>query len=171
MSDLHTARLAIEAELARAEQGLQFYKAQVESLKTALAGLAKVEEGFAQALRSGETKKKPDPASHQTSSPRAVERARRESRMEAAKVITAGILPVTGSHYWLQYITDQPRTAVEIAQAAIDAMEFHPTQEQIRVLKQRVAPSLETLVKSKRVNDSGAGRSRRFFLAPALQSL
>lgn len=171
MSDLNVARHAIEAELARAEQGLQFYMNHVESLKSALAELSKVEEGLGQALNSKQARKRP---SAKAATPaRTAGRKRAKAKPQAAKAQGAKSqvakpareLPSTGSDYWLQFIAEEPRTAVEITRAAIDALGFVPTPDQVKVLKQRISPSLETMVKNKKIKDTGAGRERRYFLA------
>lgn len=167
MSDLNAAKLAIEAELVRAEQGLQFYVTQVESLKSALAGLAKVEEGLIQALGAKENRRRPAGRASQTARSRNAARTKSDLKAKAETMKAAADLPITGSDYWLQYIGNEPRTAVEITAAAIAALGFIPTPEQVKVLKQRVAPSLDILVRNKRIKDTGAGRSRRFSLAHA----
>jgi hypothetical protein len=168
MSDLNVARHAIEAELARAEQGLQFYTNHVESLKSALAELRKVEQGLTQALTSQPSGKQP--SARRPAASRKNARTRPQKKAGAAKpqaARPARELPSTGSDYWLQFIVEEPRTAVEITRAAIDALGFIPTPDQVKVLKQRISPSLETMVKSKKIKDSGTGRERRFCLMTA----
>lgn len=161
-SNIDTAIQALQAELARAEQGLLFYQTHVDALKAALAGLEKVERGVVQALKSKEAKQKP--ATVLTKKKVAPPKMRRTGKTEvpgAAK----GALPKTGKEFWLQYIAHEPRTAAEITRVALEGLGFAPTKDQIKVLKQRVGPSLEAIVKSGMVEDAGVGRERRFVLA------
>jgi hypothetical protein len=161
-SNINTAIEALKSELARAEQGLLFYKNHVDSLKAALVGLGKVEEGVIQALKSKDAKQKPATAlTKQTITQPKVGRAKKTD--VPAKVKSA--LPKTGKEFWLQYITSEPRTAAEITRVALEGLGFTPTIDQVKVLKQRVGPSLEAIVKSGMVQDSGSGRERRFILA------
>lgn len=161
-SNVNTAIAALKSELARAEQGLLFYENHVDSLKSVLAGLDKVEEGVVQALKSKEARQQPAIAltKQKITQPKGG-RAKKATDSGKAKAD----LPKTGKEFWLQYITREPRTAAEITRAALEGLGFVPTKDQIKVLKQRTGPSLEAVVKGGMVQDSGVGRERRFVLA------
>lgn len=161
MSNLSTAKKAIESELARAEQGLIFYRNHVESLKAALTKLGKVEDGVIRALNSKEARKKPSTKLAKQAAPRSKIGSSKTSKIPARP---SKDLPKTGMEFWLHYITEEARTAAEVTRAAIAGLGFVPTQEQIKVLKQRVGPSLEAMVKNGKIKDSGVGRERRFVL-------
>ena len=76
----------------------------------------------------------------------------------------ADSLPPTGGDFWLNLVSDQPQSAVDISNAAITALSIAPEQKgRIQKLKQRVSPALASLVSSQKIKDSGAGRERRFF--------
>jgi hypothetical protein len=161
-SNIHTAIAALKSELARAEQGLRFYENHVNSLKAALAGLGKVEEGVVQALKSKEAKQQPAIA---LTKQKIVQPKGPPAKKANVSAKANADLPKTGKEFWLQYITREPRTAAEITRVALEGLGFTPTKDQIKVLKQRAGPSLEAIVKSGMVQDSGAGRERRFILA------
>jgi len=75
-------------------------------------------------------------------------------------------LPKTGAAFWLELISAQPQTAVDISNAAIATLGLKPEQKrQIQKIKQRVAPALSSLVQAQKIRDTGAGRERRFFKA------
>ncbi|HYD60400.1 MAG TPA: hypothetical protein VEC35_08600 [Noviherbaspirillum sp.] len=186
-SNLASARQAIQAELSHARQGMAFYSARVDALETALSQLESVEgddtvptgrkrrssaEGSikkgseaqrGRAARSAHNGHGADRAAGEDSAGR---RGRRASRKAGASKRTQGgdALPTTGTDFWLQLVTEEPRSAVEIANAAAEAIGLKPDQkEKIQKLKQRVAPALATLVSAEKIRDSGAGRARRFF--------
>jgi hypothetical protein len=187
-SNLTSARQAIQAELSHARQGMAFYSARVEALETALSQLESVEgDDTAQARRKrrssaeGSIKKggvaKRGRASRSAHNGNGADRAagedsamgqrgRRAGRKAGASKRAQGgdALPTTGTDFWLQLVTEEPKSAVEIANAAAEAIGLKPEQkDKIQKLKQRVAPALATLVSAQKIRDSGAGRARRFF--------
>jgi hypothetical protein len=185
--NLASARQAIQAELSHARQGMEFYSARVEALETALTQLESVEIDEEAPDKGGRKKtaassKKSD-GSARGRKPRLAKDAD-ASRPAAAKGVSAakregkrgrkvrganrssgeGQLPTTGTDFWLQLVTEEPRSAVDIANAAADSIGLKPDQrELIQKLKQRVAPALATLVSAQKIQDTGAGRERRFF--------
>jgi chromosome segregation ATPase len=147
-SNLKSAKQAIEAELSHTRQGLAYYAARVEALESALHQLESVDgsanassnEANAKNLKENEGKRG------------------RKARGEAKE------LPKTGGDFWLELVSDEPKSAVDISNAAIAALGINPGQkEHIQKLKQRVSPALAGLVSAHKIKDSGAGRERRFF--------
>jgi len=188
--NLTSARQAIQAELSHARQGVAFYSARVEALETALNQLESVEGDEAAPARKTRAKSangRSAASSGRGRKPRAAKSDEAPAARGAAKGLarqqkggqraarTKGKegrggqdsgLPTTGTDFWLRLVTDEPRTAVEIANAAAQEIGIKPEQkEQIQKLKQRVAPALATLVSAQKVQDTGAGRERRFFKA------
>lgn len=185
--NLASAREAIQAELSHARQGMAFYSARVEALETALTQLESVEgDESAPAAKSRHKPATGRQKSGESKRPRQSRKAKGEeagyaasangasgSKREAKrgrKARTAGRsgndvqLPTTGTDFWLKLVTEEPKSAVEIANAAAEVVGIKPDQKAaIQKLKQRVAPALSTLVSRQKIQDSGAGRERRFF--------
>jgi hypothetical protein len=188
--NLTSARKAIQAELSHARQGMDFYSARVEALETALTQLESV-EGDETVQRENGRRKTGNGNERQSEPARRGRKARSAKNTESGSASRAaktpaqagkrsarsarsarnesggageGTLPTTGTDFWLKLVTDEPRSAVEIANAAAQEIGIKPEQKvQIQKLKQRVAPALATLVASKKVRDTGVGRERRFF--------
>ncbi|WP_420474470.1 hypothetical protein [Noviherbaspirillum sp. ST9] len=176
--NLTSARQAIQAELSHARQGAAFYSARVEALETALTQLESVEsddmalldtEEGTTAKRTGTKKqagKRGRPARKEASSPS----TRTRKGKKAAARGDQGELPTTGIDFWLELVTDEPKSAVDIANAAATYLGLREDQKtQIQKLKQRVAPALATLVSSQKIEHAGTGRQRRYFRGNARQ--
>jgi len=178
--NLTSARKAIEAELLHAKQGMEFYSSRVEALEAALTQLESVDMDGAQddsesrrpAGRSGTAgaKRGRKPRAASEAATQGAPRAARKGKAAGARKKVAGrngsaeTLPTTGLDFWVRLVTEEPRTAVEIANAAAREIGLGEDQkDQIQKLKQRVAPALTALVSAGKVKDSGAGRERRFF--------
>ncbi|HZW13202.1 MAG TPA: hypothetical protein VFF81_08435 [Noviherbaspirillum sp.] len=180
--NLASARKAIEAELAHAIRGIDYYAARVEALETALSQLDSVDVDVGSADRTGRGKRAGAAAQKSTDAKRT-----RRSRAARAKgsvnskgdkasskathggksragARTDDGLPTTGADFWLNLITDEPQSAVAIATSAVKALGLKSDQnEPVKKLKQRVAPALAALVAAGKVQDTGAGRERRYF--------
>lgn len=188
VSNLKSARHAIEAELSHARQGIAYYAARVEALEIALHQLDNVEapeeapaqrqkyqgKASGQKVRAtrgrglhrmaGKNGAKSAAAASEAPAQRDKESARRKTR--AAGSDSAEGLPTTGAEFWLNLISDRPQSAVDISNAAIATLGIKPDQRQhIQKIKQRVAPALANLVSTQKIKDTGAGRERRFFKA------
>lgn len=186
-SNLKSARQAIEAELAHARQGAAFYMARVEALETALQQLESVESdtaarGASSPAVAGRGKKTAVAGSRRgrrtaggngtarrataNGSSRQHGESKRTRKARAANgAKRSGGLSTSGD-FWLSLVDEQPRSAVDIANAAIETLGIKPEQkEEIQKLKQRVSPALAGLVSAHKINDSGSGRARRFFKA------
>lgn len=170
--NLTSARQAIQAELSHARQGAAFYSARVEALETALTQLESVDTDDMALLdqdeditvtRTGAKKragKRGRPARKAASD---APMRTRKGRKAAAKGEQAG-LPTTGAEFWLELVTNEPKSAVDIANAAAAYLGLDAGQKtQIQKLKQRVAPALATLVATQKIQHAGAGRQRRYF--------
>lgn len=147
-SNLSSARQAIQAELQHAKQGAEFYQSRVAALEEALEKLDTVD---------AETPAPP--------------RARAGARTGAAKgggrrmqnARGGSQLPSTGGDFWPDLITEQPQSAPEILNAAVKALGITPSKGDLKKLSQRQANALNALVKAHKIEDSGAGRARRYF--------
>lgn len=184
--NLKSARHAIESELSHARQGIAYYTARVEALEIALHQLENVEDiGEAapssvkpkgnlggRKMGAGRRGRKPRgatngaavAASAEAPSRQRHKRAKRGTSAQTAREHNGSALPTTGADFWLNLVTDEPRSAVEISNAAIESLGIKPDQKtEIQKLKQRVSPALANLLAAQRIKDSGAGRERRFF--------
>lgn len=170
-SNLKSAKQAIQAELSHAREGVTYYTARVEALEIALLQLENVEGSDGTGTRgrksaaesaAGAHRAKPGrPAGKNAQAQRSknsAHRTKRRSRRDSAG------LPATGGDFWLKLVSEQPKSAVDISNAAAEALGIDADQkEQIQKLKQRVSPALASLLSAHKIQDSGAGRERRFF--------
>ena len=191
--NLTSARQAIQAELSHARQGAAFYTARVEALETALSQLESVDTDDASLLGQDEHAATRKTGAKKKATKQAAKRGRparqsaameeggrrqaasgtqrtRGGRKASARGEQAG-LPTTGADFWLELVTGEPQSAVDIANSAAARLGLGPDQKtQIQKLKQRVAPALATLVTSKKIQHEGAGRQRRYFRGAAEQA-
>jgi len=151
MSNLRTARLAIEAEIAHAKKGAAYYMERVSSLEQALAQLSSAGEVAPGVKANGKAAGAP-----------AKTRGPKRRRAEAGE---AGQLPSTAGDYWQNLIDEQPKSGADILAAAVNGLGFTPTRAQVGKLRNRMAFALKALVRSGAVKDSGSGRARRYFRA------
>lgn len=179
ISNLKSARRAIEAEMSYAKEGAAYYLARVEALENTLHQLESVDTGLKGTI--GDTKA---PAKTKRINRRNVQQrsgatnssTKQPSKTKpGAKKASAnrenGVdnLPPTGKDFWFELVSGQPQSAVDIANAAISALGIRPDQKkQIQKIKQRVSPALANLVATQKIKDSGSGRARRFFRDEAI---
>lgn len=156
MSNLRTAIQAIEAEIAHAKQGLAHYAERVRSLEAALAGIVLAGDG---AARTASTTPKAA-KSHIKAS-----RKKGGSGKKAAVDIATQVaeLPATGGDYWKNLVTDEPKSGKAILAEAVGGLGFTPTKTQVAKLMNRMTFALNSMVKAGTIQDSGAGRERRYF--------
>ncbi|HEY4540817.1 MAG TPA: hypothetical protein VIG66_00410 [Noviherbaspirillum sp.] len=154
MSNLGSAKSAIKAELAHAREGAAYYQSLVTALEEALNRLDSVgPEGGRAPKHAAALSDKPVRG-----------RRGRKPRVEAAAE-SEGELPGTRKEFWVDLVDSQPKSAVDVVQAAVDKLGFKPSRDQIKKLSQRATYALNTMVKSGEISDSGNGRARRFFRA------
>lgn len=156
MSNLAKARQAIQAELNHAEQGVAYYQKRVEALRAALEQLEHSDNPQVTAQRKTRAAGSVPQGSKRTG-------ARKSGSSRQG-------LPKTSQEFWLGFISQQPKTAAEIANAAVASLDFTPTAQQAKQLKSRLAPTLQALLKAKKVQDSGSGRDRKYKLGAAKTS-
>ncbi len=152
MSNLESAKAAIEAEIAHAKQGVEHFFARVEALEKALLHIVAVDGGV---LDTQGVVEIPVVKSAKSQPAKYVKKAK------GAKGETD--LPFTGGDYWPDLITTQPQSGAEILHAAINKLGFEPTKAQVLKLTQRATFAINALVKAGKIQDSGKGRERRFF--------
>ena len=154
MQSLSSAKEAIKAELAHVRQGAEYYQSLASALEEALAKLESVESD------GGETAK--PRGRKRATAKKAAKRGRpvgRPSKSASEK------LPPTGMDFWLKLISDEPKSASDILNAAVSELGLQqPNGDQMKKLSQRQTYALNTLVKENKIADSGARRSRRFFV-------
>jgi hypothetical protein len=171
-SNLNSAKQAIEAELTHARQGAAFYAARVQALEIALQQLENVDTGKGTALATtgavrakgkatgAKRGRKPGSVVNVSAAPAEGKTKGRKKGRGAS----SSNLPTTGRDFWFGLVNDEPRSAVDISNAAVTALGIAPSQKrEIQQLKQRVAPALASLVASHHISDTGSGRQRRFF--------
>lgn len=168
MSNLKTAKLAVEAEISHARQGMSYYAARVKSLEQALAELDNVgEEG----KTSSEAVAKPKKAEKIKAAGKAVEKRAKKSNGKAENSgAGAGELPRTNSEFWINLMSDQPQHGAEVLKAAIRTLGFDPDKEQVKKLQQRMTFTLNSLVRANKIKDSGSGRERVFLKSDSAAS-
>ena len=152
MQSLSSAKEAIKAELAHVRQGAEYYQSLASALEEALAKLESVESEGTEPTRRG---RKPGTAR------KAAKRGRPAGRPAKS---SGEKLPTTGMDFWLKLISDEPKSASDILHAAVSELGIEPTGDQMKKLSQRQTYALNTLVKENKIADSGARRTRRFFV-------
>lgn len=162
MSNLAKARQTILAELRHAEQGAAYYESRAAALRAALEKLEQSDGAQATPARrqSGSSK---------SASAKALKQASKAGKRSGARKASSSrqALPKTSQAFWLGFIGQQAKTAADIANAAVASLDFVPTPEQTKQLKSRLAPTLQALLKAKKVQDTGSGRERKYKLASA----
>jgi hypothetical protein len=154
MSNLESARAAIQAEISHAKEGLTFYQSRITSLEKMLGQLADFNGSHAAGpVVKGKRGRKPG-----------VSIVAKPTKKKAGKEATNGNdLPFTGGDYWTNLVLEEPRSASDILEAAVASLGFTPTKTQVQKLAGRMTFALNTLVKTDKIKDSGRGRERRFF--------
>ncbi|HEX8955503.1 MAG TPA: hypothetical protein VF798_04480 [Burkholderiaceae bacterium] len=160
MSNLESARAAIEAELSHARNGLQYYHSRIEALESMLGQLAGFQGGGAVPASRG--KRGPKPGLAGKAGAKAAKPEKGLRRKGERKINSSG-LPFTGGDFWENLVLDEPRSFPDILEAAIGKLEFEPTKQQVQKLSGRMIFAINALVKSGKIRDSGSGRARRFF--------
>ena len=174
MSNLDSAKQAIEAEIEHAKEGLAFYQTRIASLEQALTQLAYIDGGASHGTsltvstgkrRGPKPKNAKQTSADETSAPSAGKKSSTQKSKNGVAASGGNELPFTGGDYWTNLITAEKKSASEILEAAIAGLGFEPTKVQRNKLGGRMTFALNTLVKSNGIQDSGRGRERRFFKA------
>ena len=158
MSNLESARAAIEAELSHARNGLQYYHSRIEALENMLGQLAGFQGGAAAPAARGKRGPKAKVAAKV-----AAAKPEKGLRRKGERKINSSGLPFTGGDFWESLVRDEPRSFPEILEAAIATLAFEPTKPQVQKLSGRMIFAINALVKTGKIRDSGSGRARRFF--------
>lgn len=154
MQSLASAKEALKAELAHVRQGAEYYQSLALALEEALAKLESVEFEEAEPTKPRQQKR--------AAAKKAVVKRGRPGR--PAKSAGGNRLPSTGMDFWLKLISDEPKSASDILNAAVAELGIDPNRDQLKKLSQRQTYALNTLVKENKIADSGARRTRRFFM-------
>lgn len=150
MSNLGPAKAAIKTELSHARQGVAYYQSMVTALEEALERLDRVGSEGGKA-----------PSGKISTTVKVKGRPGRKPRSAGGE--KGGELPSTAKNFWVDLVDTQPKSAVDVVNAAVEKLGFTPNKEQIKNLSQRATYALTTMVKSGEISDSGRGRARRFF--------
>jgi hypothetical protein len=166
MSNLESARAAIEAELSHAKNGLQYYHSRIEALESMLGQLAGFQGGVSvpasRVKRGAKALPKLSAKPGAKSSTNAAKPEKGVRRKGERKVNSSG-LPFTGGDFWENLVLEEPRSFPDILDAAIASLDFAPTKPQVQKLSGRMIFAINALVKTGKIRDSGSGRARRFF--------
>lgn len=155
MQSLASAKEALKAELAHVRQGAEYYQSLASALEEALAKLESVDSEEVEPARPRQQKQRAAAAKKVV--------AKRGRPGRPAKSATSDRLPPTGMDFWLKLISDEPKSASDILDAAVSELGIDPNKDQLKKLSQRQTYALNTLVKENKIADSGARRTRRFF--------
>ena len=167
MLNLVSAKAAIEAEIAHAKEGVAHFYARVEALEKALFHIVAVDGGVldAQPVAAAPVAKPTGKAAKSAKPAVKAEKAAATAKpVKAAKQTKGGSeLPSIGGDYWPDLLTAEPKSSLEVLDAAVVKLGFTPTKEQRQKLAGRMTFALNALVKAGRIQDFGKGRDRRFF--------
>ena len=152
MSNLDSVKVAIRAEIEHAKKGAAYYQTLVTTLEQALAKLDSVD---ADAVAPKGVFKKSKTGGE-------IEQPKHGRKSGSRNKNGDAELPSTGKDFWPSLITDQPQSAADILNAAIEKLGITPTPEQRKKLSQRATFALNNLVKTNAIADTGSGRGRRF---------
>lgn len=150
MSNLKAACQTIEAELQHAEEGIAYYQSKAEALRAALQQLQ-----AAEGSTSGRTSQ-----GARTATPIQKKRGRKAGATGKHN----RSLPRMNRDFWLNFISQEPRSAIEIINAAIASFDPALDADQSKKIKQRATQALQALLSEKQIKDVGTGRQRRYFL-------
>jgi hypothetical protein len=166
MSNLESAKKALEAELLLAKQGYAFYQSRIDALGKALDELEILDGGGAikGTTVKGKRGRKPGKPAAKAAS-KAIPKATPKTTEKKSKGKAGGAndLPFTGGEYWPDLVTSEPQSGADILHAAINKLGFTPTRQQVQKLTNRATFALHSLVKTGKIQDSGSGRERRFY--------
>jgi hypothetical protein len=154
MSNLNSARQALQAELQHAKEGASFYQARIQALEDAIAKIDSVDTSDTRSQSTGKVRAAKGVGKKHAGRPRAEKSGG-----------TDGALPATGKAFWMSLLSEQPKSSREILEAATTALGGSLSADQLKKLSQRQTNAFHNLVKSKEVSDSGSGRERLFFRA------
>jgi len=151
--NLESARLAIEAELFLCKQNVVRYLSRFDALTKSLAHLS---GKHGSAVNGNSKSRRMVNLAENIVNPELTAKGKKSGKKNKG-------LPFTGGCYFPDLITTVPQFRAEILHAAINNLGFAPTDEQIKVLGQRLAMSLHSLLKKGEIKQVGKVRARRYF--------
>jgi hypothetical protein len=172
MSNLDSARSAIESEIEHARKGLSFYEERIGSLEKMLRDLGAIDgvanhgtkpTGMAPKKRGRKPMNADQTSAVNQDAVGASKKAGKKASKKGGVASGDNDLPFTGGTYWQDLVTNEGKSAKEILEAAISTLTFAPSKVQIQKLQGRMTFALNALVKANTIRDSGRGRERRFF--------
>ncbi|NEX62552.1 hypothetical protein [Noviherbaspirillum galbum] len=175
MNSLDSAKKAIKAELAQARQGAEYYLSLASALEDALEKLEsarpamKASRTAKNVMLNGKSARRAAPG-RKTGTGRSAKAGTAAGKSGKAPAGTSA-LPKTGMAFWIDLLSEEPKSAGDILKAAMDRLGLaNPDSEQKKKLIQRQTFALNTLVKDKKIADEGTRRARRFFVRNGEQS-
>lgn len=157
MSNMQSAKAAILAELSSAKTGLTYYQSRVAALEKALTELENLDTFDTAASTTEKKGKKGGNAAVPVKAAKAAKKQGADEKSDARK------LPSTGGDFWQNLVSEQPKSAGDVLQAALDSFGMELNKEQRKKIAQRMTFAINALVKAGKIRDSGSGRERRFF--------
>lgn len=152
-SNLSTAKQAIQAEISHAKEGVAYYEKRVQVLTQALQQLE---------VAANPDQLQTNKVSGKRAGSRKPGRPRLSNQVSPAKGRSQK-LPATGDAYWSGFVKAEPQTAPEILKAAVATLGFTPASTDVKKLRNRMVFQLNSLVRTKKIADTGKGRDRKFF--------
>ena len=160
MSNLESARAAIEAELSHAKNGLEYYHSRIGALEKMLTQLAGFQGSATPPTTAARIKRGRKPGSSLK-----LAEPEKTPKVKTSRKSGSSGLPFTGGDFWQNLVLQEPRSFPEILDAAIATLGITPSKTQRQKLSGRMIFAINALVKTKKIRDSDSGRARRFFQA------
>lgn len=158
MSNIHTAKSSLRAELAHLQAGLSYYQSRVEAVASALDQLDAIEEETGIDLPEEKSQKK----TRQARKGRMPAVARKSARA-AGHSAGAGRLPSTGGNFFPDLITSQKQSTAALLRAAAAKLPFKAAADEMVQLRSRMVAALAAMRKAGKIQSEGKGRARTYF--------
>ena len=165
MSNLSTAKSALQAEIAHVQAGLAYYQGLFETLNDALHQLDAIEDEEKAGPEQAPKKQRGRPRKAQSSRGRKEKSAHTQRRGRPKAGSSDNRLPSTGGDFFLRLLSDRGQTAPQLLEAATGQLSFKPNAEEVKQLRARMISALMAMMKAGKVRSEGERRQRTYFMA------
>lgn len=169
MSNIASAKSALDAEIKHAQQGLAFYAKRIATLEGMIETLVQLHSAPVTATTpKASAKGKGKVKLVTTVAPEAGTDVVVGKKVRAAKKgATSAKLPATKTEFWKSLLSETPVSNVDLLASAIAALDISPSPADLQKLKQRLANAITGMTKDGSMLAEGTGRARRFFAKAA----